>query len=407
MRFAMLLGLLLLNVAAWAAPPPALRVDLRRQSFNDDWHFRRGDASGAERAQFDDSKWASVRLPHDWAIGLPFDAKINPHTGALPISGIGWYRKQFVLPAAANGRYLRVDFDGAMANATVWLNGHKLGERPYGYSSFGFDLTPWLHFDGSVNVLAVRLHPEAESSRWYPGAGIYRNVWLEITGPVQVAHWGTAITYKDVSAAQATVFVRTELANRGSAAQRVDLRSTIVDASGMSVWSAQTSAELPAQGSVKVPVTLRVEQPALWDTDHPNLYTLQSELLIAGHVVDSYSTPFGIRKLDFDAKRGLSVNGQVVRLHGVCLHHDLGALGAAVSRRATERQLQILKAAGVNAIRTSHNPPSPELLEFADRLGFLVMDEAFDEWRMAKVVNGYQQVLRRLVGARPARHGAA
>jgi len=391
MRSAMLLGLLLLNAAAWAAPPPALRVDLRRQSFNDDWHFRRGDASGAERAQFDDSKWASVRLPHDWAIGLPFDAKINPHTGALPISGIGWYRKQFVLPAAASGRYLRVDFDGAMANATVWLNGHKLGERPYGYSSFGFDLTPWLHFDGRVNVLAVRLHPEAESSRWYPGAGIYRNVWLEITGPVQVAHWGTAITYKEVSAAQATVFVRTELANRGSAAQRVDLRSTIVDASGMSVWSAQTSAELPAQGSVKVPVTLRVEHPALWDPDHPNLYTLQSELIIAKHVVDSYSTPFGIRQLNFDVKRGLSVNGQVVRLHGVCLHHDLGALGAAVSRRATERQLQILKAAGVNAIRTSHNPPSPELLEFADRLGFLVMDEAFDEWRVAKVVNGYHK----------------
>ncbi len=391
MRFAMLLGLLLLNAVAWAAPPPALRVDLRRQSFNHDWHFRRGDATGAERAQFDDSKWASVRLPHDWAIGLPFDPKINPHTGALPISGIGWYRKHFVLPGAASGRYLRVDFDGAMANATVWVNGHKLGERPYGYSSFGFELTPWLHFDGRVNVLAVRLHPEAESSRWYPGAGIYRNVWLEITGPVQVAHWGTAITYKDVSAAQATVFVRTELGNRGSAARRVDLHSTVVDASGMSVWSAQTSAELPAEGSVKVPVTLRVEHPALWDTDHPNLYTLQSEIFIAGHVVDSYSTPFGIRQLNFDVKQGLSVNGQVVRLHGVCLHHDLGALGAAVSRRATERQLQILKAAGVNAIRTSHNPPSPELLEFADRLGFLVVDEAFDEWRVAKVVNGYHK----------------
>ena len=391
MRIAVILGLLVFSSVTWAAAPAAVRVDLRRQSFNDQWRFLRGAAAGAERALFDDSKWTTLRLPHDWAIGLPFDSTLNPHTGALPISGIAWYRRSFTLPASARGRYLRVEFDGAMANSTVWINGHELGGRPYGYSSFGFDLTPYLQIGRGINVLAVRLHPEADSSRWYPGAGIYRNVWLESTGAVQVAHWGTSLTFKEVSAAQATVTVSTELSNRGASPEAVELRSSVVDAQGTVVASNLAPALLPAQGLLTLPATLKVEHPALWDVEHPNLYMLVSEIVVAGQVADRYTTPFGIRSIALDAQRGLSLNGQVVRLHGVCLHHDLGALGAAVNRRATERQLQILKAAGVNAIRTSHNPPSPELLEFADRLGFLVIDESFDEWRVAKVTNGYHK----------------
>lgn len=240
-------------------------------------------------------------------------------------------------------------------------------------------------------MLAVRLTPEENSSRWYPGAGIYRNVWLDVTGPVHVAHWGTYVTTPDVSDQKATVTVKTDLRNRLGKEAKVELRTSILDATGKRSDQGTTQATIPADGSQGVATTLTITAPQRWDIDHPYLYSLVTEVMEGDRVVDKYVTPFGVRTISFDKQKGFLLNGRVVKLHGVCNHHDLGALGAAVSRRATERQLQIMKAGGVNAIRTSHNPPSPELLEFCDRMGLLVMDEAFDMWRIPKVPNGYSK----------------
>ncbi len=363
----------------------------RRRAFNDGWRFFKGEAGGAEQAAFDDSRWQELRLPHDWAIDGPFDPKLNPHTGALPISGTGWYRKAFTLPAGGRGRYFSIEFDGAMSNSKVWLNGEELGGRPYGYSSFALDLTPHLKFGGPPNVLAVRLTPEEHSSRWYPGAGIYRNVWLTTTGPLHVAHWGTYVTTPQVTGAQATVAVKVEVRNHAGQPAKVTLQTTVLDPSGKSVARSRNDGTVPAQGTQTIAATLTVDHPRRWDVDDPQLYTLVTEVLDGKRAADRYTTPFGIRTIAFDKAQGFLLNGRHLKLQGVCQHHDLGALGAAVNRRATERQLEILKAGGVNAIRTSHNPPSPEVLEFADRLGLLVMDEAFDMWRIPKVPNGYSK----------------
>ncbi len=364
----------------------------RRINFDDNWRFHRGDAAGAEESAYDDSSWRLVQLPHDWAIEGPFDPKLNPHTGALPISGIGWYRKSFVLSGDARDRRFTVVFDGAMSNATVWINGHELGTRPYGYSSFAFDLTAGLHFDGEPNVLAVRLAPEAQSSRWYPGAGIYRNVWLDITGPVHVAEWGTYVTTPAVSDDKATVSIKTDVQNTLDREVTVALRQTVVNGSGEAVAQFSGPRTPISPGVIRtIPADVSVPSPQRWDMDHPYLYRLITEILEGNQVIDKYSTPFGIRTIAFEREKGFLLNGKAHKLHGVCLHHDLGALGAAVNRRAIERELQILKAAGVNAVRTSHNPPAPELLDLCDRLGIVVMDEAFDMWRIAKVPNGYSK----------------
>jgi len=373
---------------------PATQVQIsgeRRVSFNDGWRFFKGDAEGAEKPDFDDSKWSDIRLPHDWAIDGPFDPKLNPHTGALPIFGTGWYRKSFTLPDNPKDRYFSIEFDGAMSNAHVWLNGTEVGSRPYGYISFAFDLTPYLHFGGQQNVLAVRLTPEDHSSRWYPGAGIYRNVWLTSTSAVHVAHWGTYVTTPEVSDEKSTVAVKTELRNRGKQNVKATLRTSILDAGGKRVAQSEDAASIPAEGNQTVASRLTVTHPQRWDIDHPYLYSLVSEVVDGKRVVDKYTTRFGVRTANFDKTKGFSLNGKYLKLHGVCNHHDLGALGAAVNRRATQRQLEIMKAAGVNAIRTSHNPPSPELLDMADELGLLVMDEAFDMWRIPKVPSGYSK----------------
>src|SRR5437667_1591960 len=280
-----------------------------------------------------------------------------------------------------------------MSNAEVWLNGHELGKRPYGYSRFAFDLTPYLLYGSKSNVLAVCLAPEEHSSRWYPGAGIYRNVWLDITGPVHVAEWGTYVTTPQVSDGAATVSVKTEIRNELTTEATVSLRTTVVDASGKQVSTNISKPEAISAGAVRT-LSSNLEnlaKPHRWDIDDPYLYTVVTEVLDGKRVLDRYSTQFGIRTITFDREKGFVLNGKTRKLHGVCMHHDLGALGAAVNRRATERQLQIMKAAGVNAIRTSHNPPSPELLELSDRMGLVVMDEAFDMWHIAKVPNGYSK----------------
>jgi len=363
----------------------------RRTAFNQGWRFFRGEAAGGEQIGYDDAAWAEVRLPHDWAIDGPFDRALNPHTGALPIAGIGWYRKTFTLPADGGRRFYAIEFDGVMSNARVWINGHALGGRPYGYIGFGFDLTPYLTLGGTPNVIAVRLAPEADASRWYPGAGIYRNVWLDTTGPVHVARWGTYVRTPLVSDDAATVAVTTELNNRLDHEAAVEVRLSILDEAGKPVTSSTTQAQVPAAGSSNAAAYLSIPRPQRWDVEQPHLYSLVTEVIEGSKVVDRITTPFGVRSIAFDRERGFLLNDRPLKLHGVCLHHDLGALGAAVNRRATMRQLQIMKEGGVNAIRTSHNPPSPELLEFADRLGLLVIDEAFDMWRIPKVPNGYSK----------------
>ena len=251
----------------------------RRLSFNDGWRFFKGEAAGAELPDFQDSQWSEIRLPHDWAIEGPFDPKINPHTGALPISGTGWYRKTFTLPNTAKDRYFSIEFDGAMSNAHVWLNGQELGGRPYGYIGFSFDLTPHLHFGPQENVLAVRLTPEERSSRWYPGAGIYRNVWLDVTGPVSVARWGTYITTPQVTDDKGAVTVKTELRNRGSQEARMVLQTSILDPSGKMVSRNGDAATIPAGGSQTVETKLTVNRPQRWDIDHPWMYSMVSEVI--------------------------------------------------------------------------------------------------------------------------------
>jgi beta-galactosidase len=380
-----------LRVALYAAVlcafvPAAIAGE--RLNFNEHWKFFKGEAPGAENPGFSDAQWRALDLPHDWAIEGPFDPKANPHTGALPIFGTGWYRKTFALPASARERYVSIEFDGAMANSRVWINGHELGGRPYGYIGFSFDLTPYLQ--PKDNVLAVRLTPEDRSSRWYPGAGIYRSVWLDITGPLHVSHWGTYVTTPEVSDEKSTVAVKVELRNHTKSDAPVVLQNTIFDPAGKPVSRNGIAASIPADGSQTVSDKLTVNHTQRWDIDHPLIYTLVSEVRDAKNkVVDRYQTPFGIRTVVFDRAQGCLINGRHIKLQGVCNHADLGALGSAVNRRATERQLEIMKSAGVNAIRTSHNPPSPELLDLCDRLGLLVMDESFDMWRRPKVPNGY------------------
>ncbi len=361
----------------------------RRVQFNEGWRFALGQNDGAEQPAFADTAWRELTLPHDWAIEGPFDRKYNPHCGALPFYGVGWYRKHFTLPAADKGKFISIEFDGAMSNSRVWLNGKEIGGRPYGYSSFALDLTPALRFGSEENVLAVRLSPEDRSSRWYPGAGIYRNVWLTVTGPVHVAHWGTYITTPEVTDGRATVAVRTDIQNHGSSPAKVTLETDILDAAGKQSGSFKTDCSVPAGEKTSVEQKIAVPSPNRWDINRPYLYKAVSLVKDGNRVLDRYETPFGIRSIEFDVQKGFLLNGRKLKLQGVCNHHDLGALGAAVNRRATERQLQIMKSLGVNAIRTSHNPPSPELLEFCDRLGLLVMDEAFDMWGMPKIPNGH------------------
>jgi beta-galactosidase len=373
-----------------SAKPRTVDVNhLRRIGFGESWLFHRDAADGAERPGYADASWRTLDLPHDWAIEGPFDRRYNPHAGGLPYFGVGWYRKHFSLPAGVKGQCVSLEFDGAMANSRVWLNGQELGGRPYGYIGFAVDLTPHLLWDGRENVLAVRLSPEEQSSRWYPGAGIYRNVWLEITAPLHVARWGTYVTTSSVSDEKAQVAVKTRVENRGDAAVRVTIETVILDASDKAVARADSVETIPAKGVSVLDARLDLAQPQRWDVGRPYLYRVVSSLRDGTRVLDRYVTPFGVRTIEFDKAQGFLLNGRKLKLQGVCMHHDLGALGTAVNRRATERQLEILKGMGVNALRTSHNPPSPELLDLCDRLGVLVMDEAFDMWSKPKVPNGH------------------
>jgi beta-galactosidase len=342
-----------------------------------------GGGSPAEPA-FDDVKWKNTRLPHDWAIEGPFRRDLDNSTGALPWRGIGWYRKAFEIPAPLEGKRVYLDFDGAMANAKVYLNGKLVGGWPYGYNSFRVDLTPALRFGGK-NVLAVRLDTVHWGSRWYPGAGIYRNTRLVVTEPVHVAHWGVAVTTPRISSTAATADFAVSIDNDSNKSASVSAEVAIVSPEGAVV--AESSPEtlaVPAGKTAAAKLSVDIPKPMLWSLNAPNLYKAVVRIKSDGELVDEYPVTFGIRTIEATPRDGFKLNGRRVEIKGVCNHHDLGPLGAAVNKRALERQLEILKEMGCNAIRTSHNPPAPELLDLCDRMGFLVVDEAFDCWKRGK-----------------------
>ncbi len=347
---------------------------------------------------FDDSGWEQINLPHDWAIAGPFNDGSAIHgtgggMGRLPSPGVAWYRKSIDIPASDANRRVYLEVDGAMSYAMVWLNGYLVGGWPFGYSSWHLDLTPYLHF-GAANQLAIRLDNPPFSSRWYPGGGIYRNVWLTKTGPLHVDQWGTFVTTPAVSDQRAEVHIEVQLVNHDEHPREIELRTAIHerDARGQLstvpvAWANSLHATIPAKGTKTLSATAEVSQPRLWGpppTQEPNLYVAVTEILHGGVVIDRYKTRFGIRTLEFKPESGIYVNGERIRIQGINQHHDLGALGAAFNTRAAERQLEMLREVGANAIRLAHNPPAPELLELTDRMGFLVVNETFDVWERRK-----------------------
>ncbi|HVS90693.1 MAG TPA: beta-galactosidase GalB [Mucilaginibacter sp.] len=366
-----------------------------RADFDNGWRFHLGDVRGAEVPSFRDKDWRTLNLPHDWSIEGKF-SKNNPATpegGALP-GGIGWYRKTFKVPASSRNKKVYIDFDGVYEKSTVWLNGHELGFRPNGYISFEYDLTPYLRFGGK-NEISVKVDNSIQpNSRWYSGSGIYRNVWLVTTSKLAVDHWGTYVTTTDVSTKSATVnlsvSVRNDNQNR-KAGKAFKIQSTIYDATGKVVASSDANATISSDlGAAETfNQEMEVKKPILWSVSRPYLYKIVTKILDGQQVTDEYTTPLGIRYFKFDADKGFSLNGKHMKILGVCDHHDLGSLGAAVNYRALQRQLEKLKEMGCNGIRTSHNPPAPELLDLADKMGFLVMDEAFDCWEKGKVKYDY------------------
>ena len=349
------------------------------------------------QSNFDDRSWKLVNLPHDWAIEGPFykeaNAIVGGGMGRLPVQGVAWYRKKLDIPASDKGKFIYLDMDGAMSYAMVWLNGNLVGGWPYGYNSFRLDLTPYIK-PGRENQLAIRLDNPANSARWYSGGGIYRNVWLTKLNPVHVAQWGTFVKTGNVSATSATIDVEVSIENKLATDEEVTIATgiytldNVLDRPGQKVAALPVSTiRIPRRGTQQVSGSVKLDHPLLWGpppAQQPNLYIAITRVLLKGKLVDEYQTRFGIRSLKFDPLNGIEVNGQAVRIQGVNQHHDLGALGAAFNARAAERQLEILRELGCNAIRLAHNPPAPELLDLTDRMGFLVIDEIFDSWERKK-----------------------
>lgn len=361
-------------------------------SFNNNWKFQLGEVPNAMVKEFDDSGWRTLNLPHDWAIEGKFseDNPSGSSGGALP-GGIGWYRKTFSLQPSDAGRCIYIRFDGVYMNSEVFINGHSLGVRPYGYISFQYDLTPYLNY-GEPNILAVRVdNSEQPNSRWYSGCGIYRNVWLTKTSPIHVDLWGTYVTTPQVNDKSATISVVTTLKNNTKTNKGIKVISSVLNAKGEKLASQSQEITATASSTGNCTQEILLDNPVLWDLENPYLYTLKTEIYTDGKQTDAYDTPFGIRTFYFDAAQGFILNGQKIKIKGVCQHHDLGCLGAAVNVRAMERQLEILKEMGCNGIRCAHNPPAPELLDLCDRMGFIVMNETFDMWRKRKSAHDYSR----------------
>jgi beta-galactosidase len=398
----LLTGLLLLPSLAALAQQPRQEYVLTT-----DWKFAKGEQPNAAQPGFKDAKWQTVRVPHDWAIYGPFSpqndlqtVKIEQNnekeaktkagrTGGLPFIGTGWYRRRLEVPGFGPGKRAVLVFDGAMSDAHVFVNGQEVGAWPYGYNSFAVDITEAVKPAGD-NVLAVRLQNLPEQSRWYPGAGLYRNVHLIVTGDVHIPVWGTYLTTPVITPDYAQVQLRTQVATPGGAFQPLRLDTEIRDAAGTVV--ARTSTPLAAPDGLTFEQRLAVPQPRLWSPETPALYSATSRLYAGEQLKDEYRTSFGIRSFSFEPGKGFVLNGQARKFRGVCNHHDLGPLGAAVNVAALRHQLTLLKDLGCDAIRTSHNMPAPELVQLCDEMGFLLMVESFDEWKTPKVKNGYSRL---------------
>lgn len=367
------------------------------------WKFTKNEVKNALSPSFDDSSWEDVKIPHDWAINGPFDQTNDAYktivtedgekvpkfrlgrTGGLPHIGIGWYRHAFKVPLHKNNKKLFIEFDGAMSHSKIYLNGTYIGEWPYGYTSFSLELTNAVKF-GEENVLAVRLENFPKMSRWYPGAGIYRNVRLVYTSQNHIAHWGTYITTPDIEKGKGTVNIKTTIKGNGSCF----LLTEIYSPDGKFLKSKKNKVDVKKEHVVNQ--SIAIDNPKLWSIESPKNYKVLSRVIVNNEIVDTYESGFGYRYFKFTADDGFHLNGKRVQIKGVNLHHDLGPIGTAVNRSAILRQLRILKQMGCNAIRTAHNPPTPELLTACDTMGFIVMDEFLDEWKKPKVVNGYNKL---------------
>lgn len=367
-----------------------------RQTFDFGWKFTKGDPAGAQSLTFIDSSWRVVDLPHDWSIEGPY-SETEPAGGPggyLP-TGIGWYRKKFHGPPKVHDRRFFIEFDGVYQHSEVWLNGHSLGYRPYGYISFGYELTPHLRL-GEENVIAVRVDNSAQPNcRWYSGSGIYRHVWFVETSPVHIGRWGTYITTPEVAPTATHINIRTTVHNETDQSTRPVLKTRILDEKQNEVASTESAQDIAPNGEYEFGQDVKLANASLWSPQNANLYAAVSEVRLAsGELADIYETTFGIREIRFDRDEGFLLNGYPIKINGACNHHEAGSMGAAVPEGVWRRRLEILKEMGCNAIRMSHNPPAPELLDLCDRMGFLVLGEAFDEWRYAKgqVKHGYHEL---------------
>lgn len=355
------------------------------RDFNFDWRFSKGTHSEAFRPGFDDSGWEEVRLPHDWSISEVFVNDIAADDPALLPGGIGWYRKMFSMPAGSEEKVTWIEFDGIYNNSDVWINGHHLGNRPYGYAPFSYDLTPHLLHGGQENVITVRVDRTSfQDSRWYSGSGIYRNVKLVTVSEIHIPQWGVFITTPEIGEKHAVVNAMAEVSNAGTDVREVTLVTTILGPEGKEVAEAESLLRLEPGVKTTTNQAVNITDPRLWDTEHPHMYAAIQHIVEQDEVVDEISTPFGIRHFRYDPETGFYLNGEPTPFKGVCLHHDGGSVGAAVPIGIWERRLRILREAGCNAIRTAHNPPAQDFLDLCDRMGFLVQDEAFDEFHNPK-----------------------
>ncbi len=363
----------------------------KTENFNKNWKFNLGEIPNAQNPDLNDTQWRVLNLPHDWSVEGEF-SKDNPATpggGALP-GGIGWYRKKFSVDEVDKNKLVFIEFDGIYRNSEVWINGNYLGKRPYGYSSFRYELTPFLKYGGEKNIIAVRVdNSQQPNSRWYSGSGIYRNVRLVTTEKICVDHWGTFITTPEVSEQSAKISIQIKIKNSTGTGNSVKIKTDILDKEGKKVANSETDLNELEQNTGTINQIIEIKNPVLWSIENPNLYKSVTTIESGKRVFDNYETNFGVRTFNFDVDKGFILNGKHVKINGVCNHHDLGFLGAAINHRALERQLEIMKEMGVNGIRTSHNPPAPELLDLCDKMGFIVMDEAFDMWKKKKTEFDY------------------
>ncbi len=356
-----------------------------RIDFNKDWFFSLTESAISEMPASTNVNWRKLNLPHDWSIEGKFDEHSPATTGGAALNGgLGWYCKSFSLPVSEKGKQISIDFDGVYRNSEVFINGHSLGIRPNGFISFRYNLTPFLKFGSEKNIIAVKVdNSQQPNSRWYSGSGIYRNVWLVKTAAIAVDQWGTFLTTPTITKDQASVNLSIKIASKYPSAKKIAVFTYVLDAAGTIVAS-NITANTSIKSELILSQALVVKKPILWNLEKPYLYQAITTIKLDGQVVDAYETSFGIRSFEFNINKGFLLNGKQVKINGVCNHHDLGCLGSAINYRGLERQLEILKAMGCNGIRTSHNPPAPELLELCDKMGFVVMDEAFDMWKRPK-----------------------